>query len=87
MANHNQHVFNLKNNPVFLWKLQDMLSTFEFNKQNPEIVMSAKLYELLGLMLVNSTSGNADNMGSWHCISTEITTNPYPWKSWQRERA
>ena len=40
-----------------------MLSTFEFNKQNPEIVMSAKLYELLGLMLVNSTSGNADNMG------------------------
>ena len=63
MANHNQHVFNLKNNPVFLWKLQDMLSTFEFSKQNPEIIMSAKLYELLGLMLVNSTSGNADNMG------------------------
>lgn len=60
--NHGQHVFNAKNNPEFLLKLQDMVDSFGSSRQEPEIIMSAKLYEILGLLLVNSVDSNTDTV-------------------------
>ncbi|MCH1980940.1 helix-turn-helix domain-containing protein [Lawsonibacter sp. OA9] len=51
-SNHNQNVFDLQNNTEFLLKMQELVQSFSASRQYPEIIVSAKLYEILCLLLV-----------------------------------
>lgn len=60
-SNHNQHLFHLKNNTEFLSEFQDLVYSFISSRQYPEIIVSAKLYEILGLLL--SKEDSSDSIG------------------------
>lgn len=51
--NNNSHVFNLTSTPAFFNKFQDLVNSFALSNQSPEIVISAKLHELLSLLLIS----------------------------------
>ena len=51
-TNNGQHVFDLPNNTEFPLKFQGLVHSFSASRQYPEILVSAKLYELLCLLLI-----------------------------------
>ena len=62
-VNQDQPVFNLKNNTDFYPKLNELVESFFSQTPYPEILVSAKLYEILGLLLVGgdiTDSGTVD---------------------------
>lgn len=61
-VNHDQYVFDLQNNTEFLPKLQNLVHSYYGSSQYPEIIVSAKLYEILGLLLVKGGSTDASSM-------------------------
>lgn len=54
-SNRNQYVFDLQNNIEFPLKLQDLVHSFRSSRQYPEIMVSAKLYEILCLLPAKNT--------------------------------
>ncbi|MGI6006546.1 MAG: helix-turn-helix domain-containing protein [Ruminococcus sp.] len=60
-SNHGRHIFELKNNTEFLSKLHDLVYSFRSSRQYPEIIVSAKLYEILGLLLAKENDIDSIN--------------------------
>ncbi|MGI6011908.1 MAG: helix-turn-helix domain-containing protein [Ruminococcus sp.] len=56
------HVFDLQNNAEFLPKLQDLVSSYADSRQYPEIIVSARLYEILGLLLIKGEITDTDSI-------------------------
>lgn len=61
-VNHNQPVFDLKNNTEFYTKIQDLVHSYASSDRYPEIIVSAKLYELLGLLLAKNEITDIDSI-------------------------
>lgn len=59
-VNPSGHVFDLRNNTEFLSKLQELVYSFADSVQYPEIIVSAKLYEILGLLLIRNEITDSD---------------------------
>ena len=56
------HVFDLQNNTEFLPKLQDLVGSYADSRQYPEIIVSARLYEILGLLLSKGEITDTDSI-------------------------
>ena len=61
-VNHGQPVFDTKNNTEFFSKFQDLVHSFATSRQYPEIIVSAKLYEILGLLLTKQVFTDSDSI-------------------------
>ena len=63
-SNHNSHTFDLRNNPDFTTKLTDLFHSYATSNLYPEIIVSAKMTELVGLLLYNQGTSSADMINS-----------------------
>ena len=63
-SNRGNHTFDLRNNPEFTTKLSDLIHSYATSNLYPEIIVSAKLTELVGLLLSNQGTSSADVINS-----------------------